>query len=119
MTPAPITARRAGTSFSSSAPVDETMRFSSISMPLSLATSEPVAMMMDFASITSRPTVTLPGAAIWPVPWNTVTLFFLSRKSMPLVLPSMASCLKPIILGKSIFDSATMPILAKECFDSA
>jgi hypothetical protein len=71
------------------------------------------------ASSVSPPTVTRPGAAMTPSPWNTVTLFFLSRKSMPLVLPSMASCLKPIIFGKSIEVSALIPILAKECFDSA
>ena len=76
-------------------------------------------MMMFFVSIISLPTVTLPGPAILPVPRNTVTLFFLSRKSMPLVLPSMASCLKPIIFGKSMLVSALMPILAKACFDSA
>ena len=34
-------------------------------------------------------------------PRMTVTLFFFNRKSTPLVLPSMASCLKPIIFGRS------------------
>ena len=61
MTPAPITASVAGTFSSSSAPVEETICFSSTSMPFSLATSEPVAMMMVFVSIVSLPTVTLPG----------------------------------------------------------
>ena len=119
MTPAPMTASVAGTFSRTSAPVEETICFSSTSMPFSLATSEPVAMMMDLVSIVSLPTVTLPAPAILPVPRNTVTLFFFSRKSMPLVLPSMASCLKTIILGKSTLVSALMPILAKACFDSA
>ena len=44
MTPAPMTTRRFGTLSSSSAPVDETTTFSSISTPGSGVTSEPVAM---------------------------------------------------------------------------
>ena len=50
ITPAPITSIFSGTLSSASAPVDETMRFSSISMPLSFATSEPVAITMFLVS---------------------------------------------------------------------
>ena len=60
-----------GTLSSASAPVDDTMRFSSISMPLSRATSEPVAMTMFLvSSVCVLPsaafTSTLPGAAMRP-----------------------------------------------------
>ena len=73
ITPAPTTSRCSGTLSSASAPVDDTMRFSSISMPLSLATSEPVAITMDLVSsvcvLPSAPlTSTLPGAAMRPAP---------------------------------------------------
>ena len=53
MTPPPTTTRLAGTFRNSSAPVDETITFSSISTltPGMPATSEPVAMTMFFASI--------------------------------------------------------------------
>ena len=73
ITPAPTTSRCSGTESSASAPVDETMRFSSISMPLSFATSEPVAITMDLVSsvcvLPSSPlTSTLPGAAMRPAP---------------------------------------------------
>ena len=49
------------------------MRFSSISMPGSRATSEPVAITIDFVSIVSVlplpvETSTLPGAAMRPLP---------------------------------------------------
>src|SRR3974377_2172890 len=50
MTPAPTTMRCFGTSGSDSAPVDDTIRFSSISIPRSLATSEPVAIAIALAS---------------------------------------------------------------------
>ena len=50
ITPAPTTSRCSGTLSSASAPVDDTMRFSSISMPCRRATSEPVAMTMDLVS---------------------------------------------------------------------
>ena len=73
MTPAPMTSRCSGTSGNDSAPVDDTMRFSSISMPFSRATSEPVAITIDLVSSTcvlpSLPfTSTLPGATMRPVP---------------------------------------------------
>jgi len=73
ITLAPITSNFSGTLSSVSAPVEETTRFSSISMPLSLATSEPVAITIDLASsvwvLPSSPlTSTLPGAAMRALP---------------------------------------------------
>ncbi len=51
MTPAPTTRSLPGTLSSSSAPVEETISFSSIATPGSGATSEPVAMTIAFVSI--------------------------------------------------------------------
>ena len=70
---------------SASAPVEETMRFSSISMPRSRATSEPVAMTMALVSsvcvLPSSPlTSTLPGAAMRPAPMKGVDLVLLQQK---------------------------------------
>ena len=85
MTPAPTTSRCSGTLSSASAPVDDTMRFSSISMPLSLATSEPVAMTMDLVSsvcvLPSAPlTSTLPAAAMRAVPVEGIDLVLLEQE---------------------------------------
>ena len=60
------------------------MRFSSISMPLRRATSEPVAMTIALvSSVSVLPsadfTSTLPGAAMRPTPSNVSILFFLNR----------------------------------------
>ena len=68
----------------SSAPVEDTMRFSSKSMPFNRATSEPVAMTTFFVSSTcALPsaffTSTLPGPVMRPVPWKVSILFFLNR----------------------------------------
>ena len=49
ITPAPMTTIDFGTSLSSSAPVEDTIRSSSSSTKGGTATSEPVAMTMDFA----------------------------------------------------------------------
>ena len=106
---------------SDSAPVDDTMRFSSISMPFSRAMSEPVAMTMFLVSTTcvlpSLPdTSTLPVPRIFPLPLMTSILFFFIRNSTPLTLPSMPCCLKFIIEGRSSFGAETLtPIFAKEC----
>ena len=54
ITPAPTTNSLPGTLSSASAPVDDTMRFSSISMPFSRATSEPVAITMFLVSTSLR-----------------------------------------------------------------
>ena len=75
MTPAPMTSMRLGTFGSDSAPVDDTIAVSSISMPGSWATSEPVAMTIAFASMSCfspliNVTSTTPGALMRPVPWK-------------------------------------------------
>ena len=88
------------------------MRFSSTSTPASGMTSEPVAMMMFFASSIRSPpspvTATLPAAAIRPLPRTRSILFFLNRKSMPLTLPDTISALAAISLATSI---ETLPVL--------
>ena len=117
ITPAPTTSSRSGTLSSTSAPVEDTMRFSSISMPLSRATSEPVAMTMALVSSvcvlpSAALTSTLPGAAMRPRPWKLSILFFLSRKATPLTLPSTPSSLNFIMAARSSFGVPTpMPIL--------
>ena len=105
MTPAPTTSSRSGTLSSTSAPVDDTMRCSSMSMPGSRATSEPVAMTIALvSSVCVLPsaafTSTLPGAAMRPTPSNGSILFFLNRKATPLTLPSTPSSLNSIIVGE-------------------
>ena len=116
ITPAPTTSSFSGTLPSASAPVDDTMRFSSISMPLSRVTSEPVAMTMFLVSsvcvLPSAPlTSTLPGPAMRPTPRTASTLFFFSRKSTPLTLPSTASSLNFSIAPRSSVGLPTlMPI---------
>ena len=92
MMPAPMTIRCFGTSGRARAPVESTIRFSSISTPGSGEGSEPVAMTMFLASsVGSAPssalTTTLPGPAMRPKPLTQSTLFFLNRNSMPLVRP--------------------------------
>ena len=95
---------------------DETTRFSSMVMPGSRATSEPVAITIDLvSSVCAWPlaplTSTLPGAAMRPMPWKVSTLFFLSRKATPLTLPSTPSSLNVIMAGRSSFGAPTaMPI---------
>src|SRR3981081_4117551 len=68
ITPAPTTSNRFGTLSSTKAPVDDTIRFSSIVIPLSRATSDPVAMTIALAPSVCVPlaplTSTCPGAAI-------------------------------------------------------
>ena len=121
ITPAPMIRSFDGTFSSDSAPVDDTTRFSSISMPFSRAISEPVAMTMFLVStvcaLPSLPvTSTLPAPRILPLPLMTSILFFFIRNSTPLTLPSMPCCLKFIIDGRSSFGAETLtPILAKEC----
>src|SRR5438552_1995392 len=75
ITPAPTISSLPGTLSSDSAPVDDTMRVSSISMPFSRAMSEPVAITMLLVSTTcdlpSAETSTLPVPRILPVPLST------------------------------------------------
>ncbi len=106
ITPAPITSSRFGTSGNDSAPVDDTIWRSSISMPGSVAASEPVAITMFFASSSRTPsfvfTLTRPGAVIFPSPTMPVTLFFLNRNSTPLVSSPTTLFLCAIIAGRSM-----------------
>ena len=85
ITPAPTTISRCGTWASDSAPVELTTRSSSISTPLSGATSEPVAMTIALASTmcsapSSPATRTLPGPAMLPVPLEGVDLVLLEQE---------------------------------------
>ena len=118
ITPAPMTSSRLGTFGSDSAPVDDTTVFSSMSMPGSLATSEPVAMTIDLASMSCfsplmNVTSTTPGALMRPVPWKWSTLFFRIRKATPSVLPLTPSSLKASILARSSFGFTSMPMAPK------
>ena len=84
MTPAPITSSFSGTFSSSSAPVEVTTSFSSMSMPGSVAGTEPVAMtILRHSTVSVGPsalvTLTRPGALIAAVPRKAVILFFLNR----------------------------------------
>ncbi len=84
ITPAPITTSFFGTPESTSAPVEDTIVFSSIVTPGSVATSEPVAMTIALASrVSVEPsslrTSTRPGAVMTPSPWKASILFFLKR----------------------------------------
>jgi hypothetical protein len=68
-----MTTRRFGTLGSDSAPVEETIRCSSISTPGSGMMSEPVAMTIDFAFTSSvlpslSATCTVSGAVMRPLP---------------------------------------------------
>ena len=93
MTPAPITASFFGIFGNSSAPVEETTIFSSISTPGMEAGTEPEAITMFFASCTSSPTCTLPAAGMDAQPLIQSILFFLNRNSMPPVFWPMTSSL--------------------------
>ena len=116
ITPAPMTSMRLGTFGRESAPVEETMVSSSMSMPGSRATSEPVAMTMLLASSVCAPpaaslTSTLPGAAMVAVPCTVSILFFFSRKATPSTLPFTPWSLKASILGRSSLGGGTsMPM---------
>ena len=116
MTPAPTTTIFLGTFGSVRAPVEETTVFSSISMPGSDAGSEPVAMMMFFASCTSSPTLTLPASGMEPQPLSQSILFFLNRNSMPPVLLSTTDCLYSCITFQSTEGALPFrPMVAKLC----
>ena len=100
ITPAPMTIILAGTFSNVSAPVEDTMTFSSkaMSTPGGLATSDPVAMTMALLSKTcalpsSAMTLTRPAASMLPCPTKASTLFFFRRKATPCTLASTTSCL--------------------------
>ena len=108
MTPAPTTTSFPGTFSSSSAPVEETITFSSNSRstPGMPATSEPVAMTTFFASISfvsplSSVTATLPWPIRRPLPMKASILFFLKRKATPSTLAFTVASLWPIIALRS------------------
>ena len=112
---------RFGTCGSDSAPVDETMVSSSMSMPGSRATSEPVAMTMLLVSSVCAPpaasrTSTLPGAPMVAVPCMVSILFFFIRKATPSTLPFTPWSLKASILGKSsLGGGSSMPMAPRLC----
>ena len=102
-----------GTLPRASAPVELTMRFSSMSIPGSPAGTDPVAMMIWPASITSTPpsvsaTETPFLASSRPVPRTYATLFFLNSPSMPLVKVPTTLSFSPIITLRS---SDSLPVL--------
>ena len=78
-----------GTAASSSAPVDDTIFFSSTVTPGNGVTSEPEAMRMflvDSVSLTapsSPSTDTEPALSMRPAPWNEVILFLRNRRRRP------------------------------------
>ncbi len=97
------------------------MTFSSISTltPGMPATSEPVAMMMFFASISSTlpssaVTETLPLATILPVPMKDVILFFLNRNSTPVTLDFTVASLCASIFPRLSFGVTSTPSVSKE-----
>ena len=93
------------------------MRLLSTSTPGSGVGSEPVAMMMFFASrVWAAPpplTSTLPGPAIAPQPFTQSTLFFFIRNSTPLVRAATLSAFWASICLRFSFGVTSMPRLAK------
>ncbi len=123
MMPAPTTTRCFGTSASSSAPVDDTIFFSSTVTPGSGVTSEPEAIRMFFAESvsftapSSPSTETAPALSMRPVPWNEAILFFLNRKATPLVVASTTSPLRfmqlaEVELGRAEHDAVDAKTVA-------
>src|SRR5262249_37882560 len=118
--PAPTTSSRCGTLSRAMAASDETIRCSSMSMPFSRAMSDPVAITIFLVvSVLSVPlpfTSILPGATMRPVPCTASTLFFLSRNSTPLTLPSTPESLNFIMAFRSSCGGVTMiPMVPKLC----
>ena len=120
MMPAPTTTRCFGTSASSSAPVDDTIFFSSTVTPGSGVTSEPEAIRMflvasvSLTAPSSPSTDTAPAVSMRPVPWNEVILFLRNRKATPLVVASTTSPLRFMSWAKSSLGGAsTMPCSAR------
>lgn len=116
ITPAPMTIIFFGTLVSSSAPVEETTTFSSISTFGKLTTLDPVAM-MKFLAEYFWPSTSMLFWSIklaWPV--MEVTLFFLKRPAMPWVRPLMMSFLLSISFLTSISGFwDLMPSFSKLC----
>ncbi len=119
ITPPPTTTRWPGTSSSSSAPVEVTMRSSSTSTPGSGTLSLPVAMTIRLASYNVPPTSTLPAATMRPAPLSQAILFLLNRNSTPLTLAVTTSLLRSCMRSRSSFTpSTTMPWSFHECMVS-
>ena len=100
------------------------MRCSSTSTPATGIDSEPVAMMMFLAPITSAPpspsTVTSPLAEMRPLPLSQSILFFLNRNSMPAVLSLTTLFLLAIMVGRSSStEPSLMPWPARLCLASS
>ena len=114
MTPAPTTTSRFGTAGSDSAPVEETMRFSSTvdageRRRLGAGGDDDGLGLHLAASCRLRPsTRTLPGPATAPVPRSDSILFFLNRYATPEVLASTTASLWPIIAGRFSFGVADL-----------
>ncbi len=90
------------------------MRCSSMTMPGSVATSEPVAITTFFVSSVRLPTITLPAPPSFAAPFTHSTLFFLNRNSTPLTLASTVLSLCAIIAGRSSVTPDTLtPIAAR------
>ena len=101
-------------------PVHDTMRFSSISMPFSLATSEPVAIAMFFVSTSlglavAAVTSTLPAPRPCPCP-DDIDLVFLHQELDTLGVAVDALLLEIHNRRQIEFGRGTLtPIFAKEC----
>ena len=119
ITPAPITSRRLGTLGRASAPVEETIVSSSMSMPGSRATSEPVAMTMLLVSSCCLPppasaTSTLPGPEDGGGAVEGVDLVLLEQEGDAVDVALHALVLEGQHLGRSSFGAGTsMPMAAK------
>lgn len=103
--------------------MEDTIRSSSMVMPFSGVTSDPVAsstfLVESRLSLPSAAvTRTCPGVAVSaPAPLTYVTLFFLKRPSMPLVSPVTAASLCSIIFATSTRTlSTSTPCFAKSFF---
>ena len=121
-----MTTRCFGTVGSVSAPVEETIVFSSMATPGSGATSEPVAMMMAFAvtSCAEPPSIgviaSVPGAVKRAAPFTQSILFFLKRNSTPRVFSPTTLSFRAIIWLRSSETPATLtPCCASACSASA
>jgi hypothetical protein len=104
MMPPPITSSRSGTSSSSSAPVESTMRGSS-GKPGSITDCEPAAMTACSKAISSPSTSSECGPVKRPVPCTTRTLRPLAICASPPVSRSTVRCLKARTPSRSISGS--------------
>mmetsp|Transcript_15207 Transcript_15207/g.37809 ORF Transcript_15207/g.37809 Transcript_15207/m.37809 type:complete len:344 (-) Transcript_15207:426-1457(-) len=128
ITPPPTTVSDCGTAPNSSAPVEETMSFSSMSSlgnPGSPATSLPTATTMLSASMSSlEPSALVTsirfGPLKKPAPAMFSTLFALKRPAIPRVSPVMDFCFCFISAGTSTsrVPFSLMPCFLKECVAS-